>query len=106
MCTAHNIIRNTPLGAMHRGLWIHLPSGFRRVDQRVTNGQVSAWVGRTAHHLWNDRHPVIMVRVDLPFWSNCPEPVEYSELYLHQVMQVPRTPRKSEDGMTKTSPLV
>lgn len=50
------------MSALHRGLWIYLPAGFRRLDQYVTNGRFSAWLGRTAHHLWNDRHPVIMVR--------------------------------------------
>jgi palmitoyltransferase len=55
--------RNTPIGGLHRVIWLHIPSGFRAVDQKVTQGRLSAWIMKVAHTLWNDRHPVIMVRV-------------------------------------------
>jgi palmitoyltransferase len=56
--------RNTPIGALHRVMWIHIPGGFRKIDQKLTDGRLSAWVGRLAHTLWNDRHPLVMVRLD------------------------------------------
>ena len=43
-------------------LWIHIPRGFRAIDIKVTSGRFSAWVARLAHILWNDRHPIVMVR--------------------------------------------
>ncbi|RAL62555.1 hypothetical protein DID88_004405 [Monilinia fructigena] len=30
-------------------------------DRRLTNGRLSASVGKLAHTLWNDRHPVVMI---------------------------------------------
>ncbi|CZT43296.1 probable SWF1 Spore Wall Formation [Rhynchosporium secalis] len=54
-------LRNTPIGALHRLLWIHIPATLRSWDQRLTQGRLSAWVTRQAHILWNDRHPVVMI---------------------------------------------
>ncbi|KAH7346284.1 DHHC palmitoyltransferase-domain-containing protein [Rhexocercosporidium sp. MPI-PUGE-AT-0058] len=54
-------LRNTPIGALHRLLWIHLPVTLRSWDQRLTQGRLSSWVTRQAHILWNDRHPVVMI---------------------------------------------
>jgi len=34
---------------------------------RLSNGRISASLGRLAHTLWNDRHPVIMVGSCFPF---------------------------------------
>jgi len=33
------------------------------MDQRLTQGRLSAWIAKLAHTLWNDRHPVVMVSV-------------------------------------------
>ncbi|KAH8684234.1 DHHC palmitoyltransferase-domain-containing protein [Tricladium varicosporioides] len=54
-------LRNTPVGALHRIIWIHIPNGLRRLDQRFTNGRISSSTMRLAHTLWNDRHPVVMI---------------------------------------------
>jgi len=62
-----NTTRNTPIGALHRVMWIHIPDGFRKVDQRITNGRFSAWIGRLAYTLWNDKHPVVLVSLDSTF---------------------------------------
>ena len=61
--THSQLDRNTPIGILHRVLWVHIPRGFRAADERLTNGRLSASVGRLAHTLWNDRHPVVMVRL-------------------------------------------
>ena len=60
-----NEARNTPIGALHRLIWLHIPGGFRRIDQKLTNGRLSTWLGRLAHKLWNDRHPLVMVRIHI-----------------------------------------
>ncbi|KAJ5040886.1 uncharacterized protein L3040_005445 [Drepanopeziza brunnea f. sp. 'multigermtubi'] len=54
-------LRNTPIGALHRLIWLHIPATLRAWDQRVTQGRLSAWVMRQAHILWNDRHPIVMI---------------------------------------------
>ncbi|CAL3969471.1 unnamed protein product [Diplocarpon coronariae] len=54
-------LRNTPIGALHRLLWIHIPTTLRAWDQQMTHGRLSAWVMRQAHILWNDRHPIVMI---------------------------------------------
>jgi hypothetical protein len=42
-------------------MWIHTPGAFRNIDQKITNGRLSAWIGGLAHHLWNDKHPLVMI---------------------------------------------
>lgn len=54
--------RNTPIGTLHRVVWLHIPSGFRSLDQWLTNGRLSTSVLRIARTLWYDRHPIVMVR--------------------------------------------
>lgn len=54
-------LRNTPIGFLHRVLWIHMPSGFRRVDTQVTGGRLTDIVSRTVDYLLNDKHPVIVI---------------------------------------------
>ncbi|TVY56328.1 Palmitoyltransferase SWF1 [Lachnellula cervina] len=54
-------LRNTPIGWLHRVIWIRIPQGFRSLDQILTNGRLSTSVSRTAHTLWNDRHPTVMI---------------------------------------------
>ncbi|KAM3069651.1 palmitoyltransferase swf1 [Clarireedia jacksonii] len=54
-------LRNTPIGSLHRVIWVHIPRGFKALDKRLTNGHFSAYVGRLAHTLWHDRHPVVMI---------------------------------------------
>lgn len=53
--------RNTPIGALHRLLWIYLPRNLLALDQRVTNGRVYALSSRFIRHLMNDRHPTVLV---------------------------------------------
>ncbi|CAG8960850.1 hypothetical protein HYFRA_00002387 [Hymenoscyphus fraxineus] len=54
-------LRNTPVGTCYRIIWIHIPNGFGRVDQLLTGGRISLWTSKVAHHLWNDRHPLVMI---------------------------------------------
>lgn len=80
-------LRNTPIGALHRLLWIHIPSGFRATDQRLTDGRLSASIARLAHTLWNDRHPIVMIFfILLLFVSEC--------LFLPQAWSLLSTSRK------------
>lgn len=71
-------LRNTPIGALHRVIWIHIPSSFRSLDQRISRGRLSAWTLKTAHTLWNDRHPIVMVHHN-PFPA----------VYTYQILVIP-----------------
>lgn len=37
-----------------------MPAGLRAIDQRLTQGRLTAWAAKQAHILWNDRHPIVM----------------------------------------------
>jgi hypothetical protein len=75
------LLRNTPIGLLHRAMWIHIPNGLQSVDQWLTNGRLSASVVRVAYTLWNDRHPTVMVRGTGPygvsFISSCYSTVRF-----------------------------
>ncbi|CAD6502457.1 BgTH12-05049 [Blumeria graminis f. sp. triticale] len=53
--------RNTPIGWLYRLLWIRIPTALRYLDIKLTRGRLSPWVIKQAHHLWNDRHPVVLI---------------------------------------------
>jgi len=55
-------LRNTPIGALHRILWIHIPQALRTVDKLLTKGRLSTFISTVAHTLWHDKHPVVVVR--------------------------------------------
>ncbi|KAH8816105.1 DHHC palmitoyltransferase-domain-containing protein [Xylogone sp. PMI_703] len=54
-------LRKTPVGALHRVIWIHIPRGFRAADEWATNGRLSRSIGNVAHTLWYDKHPVVVI---------------------------------------------
>ena len=53
--------RNTPIGFLHRGLWIHIPNVFRRLDMFVTGGRTSLGLKKFGHYLFNKKHPLVLV---------------------------------------------
>jgi hypothetical protein len=63
--------RNKPIGALHRVIWLHIPGGFRTIDQRLTNGRLSVWIEKLAHTLWNDRQPLVMVSLEHTTFHPC-----------------------------------
>lgn len=54
--------RNTPIGFLHRVLWIHVPNAFRRVDQLVTGGRISKALADFGDYLFSKKHPIVLVR--------------------------------------------
>lgn len=58
-------IRKTPIGFVHRVIWIHIPNGLAAVDQRLTGGRVSRSLYRTGDYLMNEANPVVLVRTNL-----------------------------------------
>ncbi|KHJ31451.1 putative dhhc zinc finger domain-containing protein [Erysiphe necator] len=55
------LLRKTPVGWLHRVIWFHIPSGLRFIDQKLTHGRISTWVVKQVNHLWNDRHPLVLI---------------------------------------------
>lgn len=55
-------LRKTPIGSLHRLLWIKLPALFNNVDVRLTGGRVSPAMRGLSHYLMEENHPIILVR--------------------------------------------
>jgi hypothetical protein len=53
--------RNTPIGFLNRLFLIYLPSAFRRLDVRLTNGRVTNGGSRLGHYLMHDKHPLVVI---------------------------------------------
>ncbi|KAF2713876.1 palmitoyltransferase swf1 [Pleomassaria siparia CBS 279.74] len=53
--------RNTPIGFVHRLLIVHIPSGLRTLDLKLTNGRITNGSSRLGHHLMHDKHPTVVI---------------------------------------------
>ncbi|KAF4122187.1 palmitoyltransferase ZDHHC4 [Geosmithia morbida] len=54
-------LRNTPISALHRAIWVHLPNGLLALDQRLTSGKLSRHLVRFGRHMLYDRHPTVVI---------------------------------------------
>lgn len=54
-------LRRTPIGLLHRLLWIHIPSVLLAVDDRVASKRISKSFSRFGHFLAHDRHPTVVI---------------------------------------------
>ncbi|KAJ9640474.1 palmitoyltransferase swf1 [Coniosporium tulheliwenetii] len=54
-------LRNTPIGFLHRVLWIHIPKSARRLDARLTGGRLSSSGARLSHYLLYEKHPLVII---------------------------------------------
>jgi hypothetical protein len=55
-------VRHTPIGSLHRVLWIHTPNLFYRVDSTITGGRFSSSFSRLGQYLLYEKHPIVLVR--------------------------------------------
>lgn len=55
-------IRRTPVGFLHRLIWIHTPNVLLSIDNKLTSGRTSSSLYRVGRFLMHDRHPTIVVR--------------------------------------------
>ena len=53
--------RNTPIGILHRVLWIHIPNLLQSLDVLVTGGRTSQALKNFTHYLFNRKHPLVLV---------------------------------------------
>ncbi|KAF2837661.1 zf-DHHC-domain-containing protein [Patellaria atrata CBS 101060] len=54
-------LRNTPIGFLHRAIWIYIPNTLRHVDLLVTGGRFSRSALRLFNYLLYDKHPVVLI---------------------------------------------
>ncbi|PGH13325.1 hypothetical protein AJ79_03742 [Helicocarpus griseus UAMH5409] len=51
----------TPIGSLHRVIWIHFPKFLRLIDGTIFGGRVTRWGSRTGNYLMNENHPIILI---------------------------------------------
>ena len=54
--------RKTPIGVLHRLLWIAIPAFFRQADVRLSGGRLGPALQRLGHYLMDENHPLVLVR--------------------------------------------
>ncbi|KLJ11365.1 hypothetical protein EMPG_13362 [Blastomyces silverae] len=54
-------LRKTPIGLLHRIIWIHFPKFLRLVDGALFGGRVSRWGSRSGNYLLYENHPVVLI---------------------------------------------
>ena len=55
------MVRNTPIGALHRVIWIRIPKVFGYIDRLVTRGRVGRWASSSGNYLLHEKHPIVLV---------------------------------------------
>ncbi|PYH45094.1 uncharacterized protein BP01DRAFT_296992 [Aspergillus saccharolyticus JOP 1030-1] len=53
--------RKTPIGFLHRALWIHIPNGFAYFDDRLFSGRLFSCCSRAANYVLNENHPLVLI---------------------------------------------
>ncbi|KAL2058938.1 hypothetical protein ABVK25_000230 [Lepraria finkii] len=66
-------LRKTPIGWLHRLLWIALPGFFRKADSYVTGGRLGPAFRRWGHYLMDENHPLVL-SCRLPNYFSYPPP--------------------------------
>ncbi|KAL7759856.1 hypothetical protein ACKLNR_009946 [Fusarium oxysporum f. sp. zingiberi] len=54
-------LRRTPIAALHRLIWIHIPNLIARVDQVLTGGRVSSYLSRFSNLMLHERHWTVVI---------------------------------------------
>jgi hypothetical protein len=65
--------RRTPIGFLHRCLWIYIPRGFKALDKQISGGRISGGAYSCADKVFNDKHPLVTVSPVL----STPEPLPF-----------------------------
>ena len=62
--------RRTPVGFIHRVIWIHIPNLASAADRRLTGGRLSRSLHQVGNYLINEANPVVLVRLPNPSLSH------------------------------------
>ncbi|KJZ74653.1 hypothetical protein HIM_06003 [Hirsutella minnesotensis 3608] len=54
-------LRRTPVAALYKLIWIHIPNGLSALDNRLTSGKLSRSLMRFGTFIMYDRHPTIVI---------------------------------------------
>ncbi|CAM1506446.1 Fc.00g060870.m01.CDS01 [Cosmosporella sp. VM-42] len=54
-------LRRTPIAALHRVIWVHIPNAVLAVDQVVTGGRVSRYLMWFGNYLMHERHWSVVI---------------------------------------------
>ncbi|EOD51032.1 putative palmitoyltransferase swf1 protein [Neofusicoccum parvum UCRNP2] len=55
------VFRKTPIGFLHRCIWVHFPALLRRLDGLVTGGRIYKYTTATWHYLLYEKHPLVVI---------------------------------------------
>ena len=84
--------RRTPIGFLHRAIWIYIPNFFIRLDGRLTGGRFVGSVHRVGNYLVYERHPIVLVRVSARFLSTLQTVNRTKEKHFLDANLPPRSP--------------
>ncbi|KAF2139452.1 uncharacterized protein K452DRAFT_300486 [Aplosporella prunicola CBS 121167] len=55
------IFRKTPIGFLHRVVWVHFPAFLRWLDGKVTGGRIYKYTTCTFNYLFHEKHPLVVI---------------------------------------------
>ncbi|KAJ3528265.1 hypothetical protein NM208_g10280 [Fusarium decemcellulare] len=53
--------RRTPIAALHRLIWVHIPKAVLATDQLLTGGRVSSYLWRFGNYMLHERHWTVVI---------------------------------------------
>jgi palmitoyltransferase len=53
--------RRTPIGFLHRAMWIYIPNGLVRLDSLLLGGRALYCWNRSGRYLMHENHPLVLV---------------------------------------------
>ncbi|KAL2002813.1 hypothetical protein VTN02DRAFT_5856 [Thermoascus thermophilus] len=54
-------LRKTPVGFLHRAIWIYIPNGLIYVDSRLLGGRALYCWNRSGRYLMHENHPLVLI---------------------------------------------
>ncbi|KAF2670387.1 zf-DHHC-domain-containing protein [Microthyrium microscopicum] len=54
-------LRRTPIGLLHRVIWVYIPNGLRGVDKSISGGRISRSFQRGYQKLLFEKHPIVLI---------------------------------------------
>ncbi|KAL4804510.1 essential cytoplasmic protein Ctr86 [Aspergillus unguis] len=55
------IFRKTPIGILHRIIWIHIPDGVIYIDSRLFGGRIFKFWSRVGNYVFFENHPIVLI---------------------------------------------
>ncbi|KAL4978635.1 hypothetical protein BDW66DRAFT_164393 [Aspergillus desertorum] len=55
------VFRKTPIGLLHRVIWIHIPSGISYLDAQLLGGRILRSWSRAGNYIFYENHPLVLI---------------------------------------------